>query len=248
MGHGWVSYRVRQKNARQVQEPPAGRLTPAGPPTSSSPWPTTSRPPSAVAALAPSRRRPTSRKLVRDRSPLLVHPIPTLLDSAGLRVQDVVADFDDPNIDKDAVLLGTCVSYWQSRPRPLNRPPLAPSEDDSPYPEVRSAVANTDDPSMPVSSLRTWVLGLIWAIIIPGMNQFFFFRFPSVTVGGVRRPDQDAMCCVLTVSLDLDCGTADLVPHRPGMGKVHAECEGLRRCAQPRSVQRQGACVDHHHG
>lgn len=46
-------------------------------------------------------------------------------------------------------------------------------------------MANTDDPSMPVSSLRVWVLGIIWAIIIPGMNQFFFFRFPSVTVSGV---------------------------------------------------------------
>ncbi|TCD71650.1 hypothetical protein EIP91_007397 [Steccherinum ochraceum] len=74
-----------------------------------------------------------------------------------------VAEFDDPNIDKDAVLL----------------------EDDSPYPEVRSAVANTDDPSMPVSTIRVWVIGLIWAMIIPGMNQFFFFRFPSVTVGAI---------------------------------------------------------------
>ena len=37
-----------------------------------------------------------------------------------------------------------------------------------------------------MSSLRVWVIGIIWAIIIPGMNQFFFFRYPSVTVGGVR--------------------------------------------------------------
>jgi len=32
-------------------------------------------------------------------------------------------------------------------------------DDDSPYPKVRSAVANTDDPSIPVSTLRSWVLG-----------------------------------------------------------------------------------------
>lgn len=32
-------------------------------------------------------------------------------------------------------------------------------DDDSPYPEVRSAVANTDDPSISVSTLRSWVLG-----------------------------------------------------------------------------------------
>ncbi|KAJ3477668.1 hypothetical protein NLI96_g10300 [Meripilus lineatus] len=74
-----------------------------------------------------------------------------------------IADFDDPNIDKDAVIF----------------------EDDSPYPEVRSAVANTDDPSIPSMTLRVWVIGVIWAMIIPGMNQFFFFRFPAVTVTGI---------------------------------------------------------------
>lgn len=72
-------------------------------------------------------------------------------------------DFDDPNFDKDAVVL----------------------EDDSPYPEVRSAVANTDDPSMPSSTLRSWTIGLIFAIIMSGLNQFFFFRYPSVTIGNV---------------------------------------------------------------
>jgi len=38
------------------------------------------------------------------------------------------------------------------------------SEDDSPYPEVRSAVANTDDPDI---TIRSWVLGLIFAVIAP---------------------------------------------------------------------------------
>ncbi|KAI0085713.1 small oligopeptide transporter [Irpex rosettiformis] len=56
-------------------------------------------------------------------------------------------------------------------------------EDESPYPEVRSAVANTDDPAMPAGTLRAWILGLIWAIVIPGVNQFYFFRYPSVTIG-----------------------------------------------------------------
>ena len=101
------------------------------------------------------------------------------------------------------------------------------AEDDSPYPEVRSAVANTDDPTMPVSSLRSWVIGLIWAIIIPGMNQFFFFRFPSVSVGGV--------CCVhispLTYFdrlLSSDCCSASIPPCRPCVGEVHAELQDLR--------------------
>ena len=60
------------------------------------------------------------------------------------------------------------------------------ADDDSPYPEVRSAVANTDDPDMPVGTFRAWIIGLLWSIILPGMNQFFFFRYPSVEVTGVR--------------------------------------------------------------
>ncbi|KAG6849247.1 hypothetical protein H0H93_010061 [Arthromyces matolae] len=59
------------------------------------------------------------------------------------------------------------------------------TEDDSPYPEVRSAVANYDDPDMPSSTLRAWILGLCWAILIPGMNQFFYLRYPSVAIGGL---------------------------------------------------------------
>jgi hypothetical protein len=58
-------------------------------------------------------------------------------------------------------------------------------EDESPYPEVRAAVANTDDPTMPSSTLRAWVVGLFWAVLIPGVNQFFAFRYPSVGVGEV---------------------------------------------------------------
>jgi len=68
----------------------------------------------------------------------------------------------DPNFDSDSVL-----------------------EDDSPYPEVRSAVANFDDPDMPTSTLRAWTLGICWAVIIPGMNQFFYFRYPSVAIGSL---------------------------------------------------------------
>ncbi|KAJ8518202.1 hypothetical protein ONZ45_g4707 [Pleurotus djamor] len=56
---------------------------------------------------------------------------------------------------------------------------------DSPYPEVRSAVANFDDPSMPASTLRAWVLGIIWAMVIPGMNQFFYMRYPSLVIGSL---------------------------------------------------------------
>ncbi|EDR05142.1 oligopeptide transporter [Laccaria bicolor S238N-H82] len=59
------------------------------------------------------------------------------------------------------------------------------SLDDSPYPEVQSTVANTDDPDIPVNTIHAWVLALIWAIIVPGLNQFFFFRYPSVQVTAI---------------------------------------------------------------
>ena len=72
--------------------------------------------------------------------------------------------FDDPNLDKAVFDV---------------------FDDESPYPEVRSAVSNTDDPDVPVMTIRTWVLGLVWAILLSGLNQFFFFRFPSVTVTAI---------------------------------------------------------------
>lgn len=55
---------------------------------------------------------------------------------------------------------------------------------------------------MPVNTLRAWVIGIIWAIgthwaarshaqeiycrpVVPGLNQFFFFRYPSVQISGL---------------------------------------------------------------
>ena len=110
-------------------------------------------------------------------------------------------DYDptfDPNFDEDAVYDGLFPT--QAICPPVDQNPRA----ESPYPEVRSAVANFDDPEMPgesielclphqshsssdiVNTLRAWVIGLLWAIVLSGVNQFFFFRYPTVTVGGVR--------------------------------------------------------------
>ncbi|KAG8679497.1 hypothetical protein FRC08_016948, partial [Ceratobasidium sp. 394] len=55
-------------------------------------------------------------------------------------------------------------------------------EDDSPYPEVRAAVANTDDPTIPTNTFRMWFLGLIFTVLIAGLNQFFSMRYPSVQI------------------------------------------------------------------
>lgn len=94
---------------------------------------------------------------------------PTEFEKSDIKAQDAleaIADFDDPNIDREGVIVGVL-------------------EDDSPYPEVRSAVANTDDPSIPCNSFRAWVMGIAWAIVIAGLNQFFFFRYPSVTISSI---------------------------------------------------------------
>ena len=109
-------------------------------------------------------------------------------------------DYDptfDPNFDEDAVYDG--LSPTQAVCPPADQSPHV----ESPYPEVRSAVANFDDPEMPgesvepsslhqshsssdsVNTLRAWVIGLFWAIVLSGVNQLFFFRYPTVTVGGV---------------------------------------------------------------
>ena len=64
-----------------------------------------------------------------------------------------------------------------------NFDPSAPAiQDESPYPEVRSAVANTDDPTMPSFTLRAWVFGLVWTVLISGVVQFFYLRYPAVGV------------------------------------------------------------------
>ncbi|KAI0248083.1 OPT oligopeptide transporter, partial [Lactifluus subvellereus] len=76
-------------------------------------------------------------------------------------------------------------------------------EDESPYPEVRAAVSNTDDMEMTVDTIRAWTIGLFWAIIIPGLNQFLFFRYPSITIGSLVAQ---------LLSFPLGCAWARVVP------------------------------------
>ncbi|RDB28960.1 Glutathione transporter 1 [Hypsizygus marmoreus] len=58
-------------------------------------------------------------------------------------------------------------------------------DDESPYPEVRAAVASVDDPLMPVNTFRMWFLGLFFTIAVSGTNQLFSLRYPSVFVTGI---------------------------------------------------------------
>ncbi|KAG8726233.1 hypothetical protein FRC12_023583, partial [Ceratobasidium sp. 428] len=116
-------------------------------------------PPSAMADINEKHHSQTS---FDRKDPEVGHKVDPVNDEVLAEVAG--AQFDDPNID---------------------RTHLGDLEEDSPYPEVRSAVANTDDPDMPANTFRAWVLGIIWAILLPGLNQFFFFRYPSVTIGNL---------------------------------------------------------------
>ena len=41
--------------------------------------------------------------------------------------------------------------------------------------------------------LHIYILGIFWAIVIPGLNQLFSFRYPSITIAGVCTR-HDALC------------------------------------------------------
>ncbi|KAG7098938.1 hypothetical protein E1B28_000828 [Marasmius oreades] len=58
-------------------------------------------------------------------------------------------------------------------------------DDESPYPEVRAAVPSIDDPTMPVNTFRMWFLGIVFSILVAGLNTLFNFRYPSVYISSV---------------------------------------------------------------
>lgn len=52
----------------------------------------------------------------------------------------------------------------------------------SPYSEVRAVVDNTDDPTMPSSTIRAWVIGITLSVIIALTNQLFSIRQPAISI------------------------------------------------------------------
>ena len=74
---------------------------------------------------------------------------------------------------------------------------------------------------MPVNTIRAWTIGLIWAIILPGMNQFFYFRLPSVMVTGVSAISPPIPR--YPVDGPTDCRATAIVSTRPPLGHLHAQ-------------------------
>lgn len=60
--------------------------------------------------------------------------------------------------------------------------PTIVGEEDSPYPEVRASVANTDDPDMPTLTFRMWFVGITMCLLRACLNLFFDLRWPSPAI------------------------------------------------------------------
>ncbi|KAG8986789.1 hypothetical protein FRB90_003775 [Tulasnella sp. 427] len=52
-------------------------------------------------------------------------------------------------------------------------------DEDSPYPEVRASVSNTDDPDMPCLTFRVWTLGILLNLMMSGANMYLYLRYPA---------------------------------------------------------------------
>ncbi|KAK9323419.1 OPT oligopeptide transporter protein-domain-containing protein [Lipomyces orientalis] len=50
----------------------------------------------------------------------------------------------------------------------------------SPYPEIRAVTDPSDDPDIPIETLRVYMLGIIWVIIGSFINEIFFYRQPRL--------------------------------------------------------------------
>lgn len=54
--------------------------------------------------------------------------------------------------------------------------------EDSPYAEVRVAVKPTDDPELPVNTIRAWVIGFITCTVVTACNVLLSLRRSPVTI------------------------------------------------------------------
>lgn len=55
--------------------------------------------------------------------------------------------------------------------------------ENSPYSEVRAVVEPTDDPTMPVLTIRVWLIGCVFAAAGSFIDAFFLMRNPPVYIG-----------------------------------------------------------------
>ncbi|KAL4784292.1 OPT oligopeptide transporter protein-domain-containing protein [Aspergillus varians] len=56
--------------------------------------------------------------------------------------------------------------------------------ENSPYAEVRAVVSNKDDDSTPAGTIRAWIIGIVFVILLSFVNQLFSVRQPAIRVEG----------------------------------------------------------------
>lgn len=52
----------------------------------------------------------------------------------------------------------------------------------SPYAEVRAVVDNKDDPTLPVSTVRAWTIGVFFSVFLSFVNQLLSVRQPPIVI------------------------------------------------------------------
>ena len=77
----------------------------------------------------------------------------------------------------------------------------------SPYAEVRAVVDNNDDPNLPASTFRSWVIGTLLVAAGAFINQFFTIRDPTISV------DSNVA--------QLLCVPPSLIPHKKRLTVYH---------------------------
>ena len=100
---------------------------------------------------------------------------------------------------------------------------------------------------MPAGTLRAWMLGLLWAIVIPGVNQFYFFRFPNITVGPVSIVRSCYLSSSLTFYAAVGCPAAD-IPSRAIGSSFLPHSPNIWAFAQPWPFHHQGTRRGYNHG
>ncbi|KAL3478476.1 OPT oligopeptide transporter protein-domain-containing protein [Aspergillus californicus] len=115
------------------------------------------------------------------------------LEDARERAKQIVdAHSEDPNFPPGAIermiaFLGNAVLFQdpEKHGREIEEAKIEILllTQNSPYPEVRSVVEPYDDPNLPCGTIRAWVIGLGFVILIAFVNQLFSVRQPSISIG-----------------------------------------------------------------
>ena len=77
----------------------------------------------------------------------------------------------------------------------------------SPYAEVRAVTDNHDDPNLPASTFRSWLIGTLFVAAACFINQFFSIQYFGIVVG----PDVAQFLCV----------PPSLIPHKQQLTVYH---------------------------